>query len=319
MKEKEIIKEEGSDNKEIATTTSPTSSLDSTSTPITASTPTITASSSPSPRPKPTLVIPEKELKKQDSLKEASPEIKKSPKVIKESNLFGDVLGDMMKEPIKRKRRFSDVKAEREARKEFERAEAAAEKKRKEDEELEKAKSKEDANKEEDRTSSGTEEDQMETGDNSDGNESGCSSTKANPREVRGILVFVKGRQKKRRVQWKSDADLVDIQYFEMDDTERANVWKLKSFEEMRKAELARERLAGTKGMEDEEEEGTEPVKEWKWEILEFLDNEIKEQVERIWECYGRDFKEKGVQEEREGRVLRSLFFNKLPSDPSEP
>ena len=60
------------------------------------------------------------------------------------------------------------------------------------------------------------------------------------PREVRGILVLVKGKKTKKSIQWRSESNLVEVNYFEMDDNERANVFKLKSFEEMRKQELAR-------------------------------------------------------------------------------
>ena len=64
--------------------------------------------------------------------------------------------------------------------------------------------------------------------------------------------------------------------------------------------------------------------------------------VVKIWDCYGKDsqvwiliflpicaslnpkitfklLQEKEVQLEREGRVLKSLFFNSLPTDPAEP
>merc|ERR1712142_250180 len=61
---------------------------------------------------KPKLVLPEKTAEKR-SHATASPKVetKKSPSVIKESSFFGDVLGDIMKEPPrKKKRRPSDVK-----------------------------------------------------------------------------------------------------------------------------------------------------------------------------------------------------------------
>ena len=46
-----------------------------------------------------------------------SPKVKKSPSVIKESSIFGDVLSSIMKDdqPRKKKRRLSDIKAEKEA------------------------------------------------------------------------------------------------------------------------------------------------------------------------------------------------------------
>merc|ERR1712233_111234 len=64
-----------------------------------------------SDRPKPKLNIPEKRSHKESSLPSPKEEVKKSPKVIKESNFLGDILGDIMKEPPKKKkRRPSDVK-----------------------------------------------------------------------------------------------------------------------------------------------------------------------------------------------------------------
>ena len=165
---------------------------------------------SSSVRPKPSLVMPDKEEKK-NSIKEASPEVKKaqSPKVIKESNFFGDVLGDVMKEqPRKRKRRLSEVRAEREAKEEAERQE-----KRRKEEEQEEVERKEKSPSEE----------KMETDENGGGGgdlelfpeEPSCEL----PREVRGILVLARGARKSRRLQWKSDSELIDIRYFEMDET----------------------------------------------------------------------------------------------------
>merc|ERR1712128_328606 len=51
------------------------------------------------------------------------------------------------------------------------------------------------------------------------------------PREVRGILVYAKGNKAKKKIQWKPDDKLVEIEYFEVDETERENVWKKKTFE----------------------------------------------------------------------------------------
>merc|ERR1712130_875138 len=66
---------------------------------------------------------------------------------------------------------------------------------------------------------------------------------RALPREVRGILVYTKGPKRTRRIQWRSDDSLVETQYFELDETERVNVNKLK-FEEQRKRELELEKTA---------------------------------------------------------------------------
>ena len=123
---------------------------------------------------------------------------------------------------------------------------------------------------------------------------------------MRGILVVARGSKRRGRISWRPEADLVEVNYFEMDDTERANVWKLKSFEEMRKQEAMKEKevqVAGHQVATEEEEVGSS--KEWRVAPIVFADPKTKEQVSRIWECYGRDSQEKEVQKEREGRVLK--------------
>ena len=57
------------------------------------------------------------------------------------------------------------------------------------------------------------------------------------PREVKGILVYHRGRDKRNKsITWKPDADIVAIKYFELDEGERINVNKVK-FETMRNFE----------------------------------------------------------------------------------
>ena len=58
-------------------------------------------------------------------------------------------------------------------------------------------------------------------------------------REVRGILVYMKGPKRIRRIQWKSEGTLVETKYFGFD-----NRNKLK-FEEQRKRDLELEKTAG--------------------------------------------------------------------------
>merc|ERR1712062_547068 len=57
------------------------------------------------------------------------------------------------------------------------------------------------------------------------------------PREVRGILVISRGAKRTRRIQWRPETNLVETEYFEVEEGERVNVNKLK-FEEQRKKEL---------------------------------------------------------------------------------
>ena len=141
--------------------------------------------------------------------------------------MFMDVLGDIMKEtPKKKKRRLSEVKAEREAKEE------AAKKLKKDQDE-------EEANKQS--ASSGSDEEKSEETSAMDEEDLPFAEPlRELPREVRGILVLAKGKKAKRSIQWRPESSLVEVKLFELDEEERANVFKLKSFEEMRKQELAR-------------------------------------------------------------------------------
>jgi len=254
-------------------------------------------------RPKPKIVMPEKTAEKR-SFKDASPKVetKKSPSVIKESSFFGDVLGDIMKEPPrKKKRRPSDVKTEKEAKELTDRVKDLV---------VEKEKSPEES------------EDKMDTSEQGD-ELAFAEPTSELPREVRGILVYVKGNKAKKKIQWKPEDKLVEIEYFEMDETERANVWKIKSFEEMKKKEAELEKMKFQTGIGsnvngDKDDEQEEAPKVWKLFLLEF-DSETLEGVTKLWEAYGSQSDEKAVQQQRELRVLKSLFFNQIPCDPSEP
>ena len=181
---------------------------------------------------RPNLMIPtekERRLKEKETSPVTTPEAKKSPKVIKESNMFMDVLGDIMKDtPKKKKRRLSEVKAEREAKEE-------AAKKLKKDQEDE-----EEANKQSTSSGSDGEEKSEETSAMDEEDLPFAEPLRELPREVRGILVLAKGKKVKRNIQWRPESSLVEVKLFELDEEERANVFKLKSFEEMRKQELAR-------------------------------------------------------------------------------
>ena len=64
------------------------------------------------------------------------------------------------------------------------------------------------------------------------------------PREVKGILVYHRGRGKRdKRITWRAETNLVQVQYFEVDENERVNVNKLK-FENLREFESKMEKAA---------------------------------------------------------------------------
>merc|ERR1712029_922333 len=159
-----------------------------------------------SDKPKPKLVMPEKRSHKESSLPSPKDEAKKSPRVVKESNFLGDILGDIMKEPPKKKkRRPSDVKISENNLKELsEKAKASEGSPEKEKEpspslEYEKINSPEEVTKEEVENSNDLE---------------FSEPTSDLPREVRGILVYAKGNKAKRKITWKEDRDLVSVEYF---------------------------------------------------------------------------------------------------------
>merc|ERR1719445_1336910 len=137
------------------------------------------------------------------------------------------------------------------------------------------------------------------------------------PREARGILVYVKGNKAKRKIQWRTEDKLVDVRYIEIEEDERVNVFKVKSFEEMKKKEAMMEKTKGFNGFEmtDEEQEDSRP---WRLIPLTF-EGEQKEIVEKLVEIAGQESEEKKVQSLREASVLKVLQFNKVPRDPSEP
>ena len=250
-----------------------------------------------SERPKPKLNIPEKRSHKDASLQSPKEE-KRSPKVIKESNFLGDILGDIMKEPPrKKKRRPSDVKVSESSLKEL----------------AEKVK----ADTEKDSTPESEKENTPESG-SGDGTELDFSEPTSDlPREVRGILVYVKGRKAKRKIQWRPEDKLVDVRYIEIEEDERVNVFKVKSFEEMKKKEAMMEKTKGFNGfdMTSEEQEDSKP---WRLIPLRF-EGEQKEITDKLLEIAGQDSVERKVQSVREASVLKFLQFNNVPKDPSEP
>lgn len=129
------------------------------------------------------------------------------------------------------------------------------------------------------------------------------------PREVRGILVVSRGAKRTRRIQWRPETDLVETEYFEVEEGERVNVNKLK-FEEQRKKELEFEksRLQDKSGQFDMNDDRPWPA------ILTMELSCEKPEIE-----YGGNSKEKKEQQLRENGTLQALFFDKQPNDPLEP
>jgi len=272
-----------------------------------------------------------KKVEKRPS-EQMSPQIKEKKKILTESSMFGDILSTIMKddiimkdEPRKKKRRLSDVKAERAAKEAAELAKKEVDQDKKEDsaekevpifsfyrDALEED-GKNSPDDKRDRSSSPKQENGTGSKNGSDNEMEFEEPKSALPREVIGILVYAKGIGKtKKSLKWEEESNLVQIEYFEMNEDERVNVNKIK-FETAKQRELALEKahLVSHKGGMTETEENPENRITWS---LVLLDHEPPVEV------YGKDSEEKGVQELRENSVLQALFFNnKIPSDPTEP
>ncbi|TRY70559.1 hypothetical protein TCAL_02340 [Tigriopus californicus] len=133
------------------------------------------------------------------------------------------------------------------------------------------------------------------------------------PRDVRGILIYHRGRDRqKKRITWKPESNLVAVKFFELDEDERVNVNKIK-FENMRSMELQMEKAAITsKGSIDEE-----ILIPW-YNPVKF--NAPKSETNPDF-VHGASSKEREIQAKREGNVLQALYFSRemTPTTPAEP
>merc|ERR1712025_1244616 len=133
------------------------------------------------------------------------------------------------------------------------------------------------------------------------------------PRRDSGILVIERGIVEQKKVSWREEEDLVQVELFEVDTNERVNVHKLK-FDEVRRQEREKDRK-----MLGEEIERSQNVPK------DNGDEEPLLSITKLSQCGRTDFntgaksKEREIQRMREERVLPSIRFGALPSEPSEP
>lgn len=127
---------------------------------------------------------------------------------------------------------------------------------------------------------------------------------------LKGVLINTKRKGPKKKLQWRAEEELVDIQYFELDETERVNVTK--TFTDMKQMERVNEReafqLARKLPNEDTMEERTS------WMILIPIDD-----VPTI--NFGKSSREKEIQYARERTVPPVMYYHRMmvPESPAEP
>ncbi|GFR85142.1 serine/threonine-protein phosphatase 1 regulatory subunit 10 [Elysia marginata] len=114
----------------------------------------------------------------------------------------------------------------------------------------------------------------------------------------------------KKRVSWARESQMEQVFYFEMDENERENVNRPKSFSDLKKEEMMLDRRA----MESAKRFNNDTMVEvLQWKLPKLIDNAIV-----VVEA-GCNSVERQIQMEREQSVLCALFFNKVPDTPNEP
>ncbi|XP_037078701.1 nucleolar protein dao-5-like [Pollicipes pollicipes] len=129
--------------------------------------------------------------------------------------------------------------------------------------------------------------------------------------ELKGVLVYHRPANRRQlSVHWRPDATLVDVSYFDLDETERVNVNRAK-FLEMQAMEKLREREYLRRARQTRDDGMAEQMA---WQMLIVVDKPpplVKA---------GARSQERGIQEERERGCLPA-FFNPamMPDTPNEP
>ncbi|XP_063223348.1 serine/threonine-protein phosphatase 1 regulatory subunit 10-like isoform X2 [Bacillus rossius redtenbacheri] len=132
------------------------------------------------------------------------------------------------------------------------------------------------------------------------------------PRACKGVLVYHKVHKgPKKSVHWKPEKELIDVQFFELDETERVNVTK--TFTDMKQMERTHEREAFLLARKLPQDDTMEEKTPWRPPVPIDLPPSVVEP--------GMNSREKDVQYAREKTVLRALYFNNslIPDSPAEP
>ncbi|XP_050675566.1 serine/threonine-protein phosphatase 1 regulatory subunit 10 [Leptidea sinapis] len=160
-------------------------------------------------------------------------------------------------------------------------------------------------------------EDDIEDKVSSKAKEADCETESLEPHTLtinglKGVLCYHKRKGPKKSIKWKPDCELEEVQYFELDETERVNVTK--TFTDMKYLERIHEREAFQKGRNLSNDDIMEEKTSWKPLMLVDIEGQIT--VE-----YGKNSKEKDIQAIRQKGTLQPLYFHKsmIPDSPLEP
>lgn len=140
---------------------------------------------------------------------------------------------------------------------------------------------------------------------------SGSTVNRTNSSGLKSVLVHGKRSGPKKSIRWKPDENLVDVQYFELDETERVNVTK--NFVDMAKMDMTSEREALLKSRKLPNEDLMDVQTVWRIPIEMDLPPPMA--------VPGCQSLEKDIQFAREKSMLQALYFNKrmIPDSPAEP
>ncbi|XP_065344831.1 serine/threonine-protein phosphatase 1 regulatory subunit 10-like isoform X2 [Cloeon dipterum] len=254
----------------------------------------------------------EKKSKLEDVVKKVNEKPKPKPgiQLLQESNFFMDALNATVKiEPRKRKRRVSSSKDDPPPSKEKKTEKVASPT-------LTKPVKFYTENQE------GKDDDQDRNDDDSNlearsptppaeitGEES-TENSELRPDGTKSVLVIHRPADRvKKSVRFKSDEELVSIQYFELDETERVNVNKMGGDMKVSDAAYERDMYMNAKKRDAQ----PEVIENIPWKLIKIdCSNPLAEP--------GKNSTEKLVQEEREKTVLQAIYFSpeSIPDSPAE-
>lgn len=129
------------------------------------------------------------------------------------------------------------------------------------------------------------------------------------PGGLRSVLSVHKRKGPKKTLTWRTE--IQDVQYFELDETERVNVTK--TFLAMKQMEHIHERESFKKGRNLANEDFMEEKTSWS--------KLIPIDIEKVSVVHpGHNSKEKEIQKARQEKVLQAIYFHtsKIPDSPAE-